>query len=453
MEPFQYHVFICDQQKPQGVPCCPTRGSGETIEALRREIAARGLADKVQVTTCGSLGLCERGPNMVVYPEGVWYSNVTAEDVPEIVSSHFQRHKVVERLVNVDAPALHTEITANRERFMAARRARDAAGMLPEDLNQTIRAYQESRAILTALEMDLFSAVGQGATAAEAASTVRANPRATEMLLNALVALGLLAKQENTFHNTPLTLRFFVAGSKDCARPSLMHTAHLWHTWSTLTEAVRAGTSVAYREIPERGEDWTEAFIAAMHRNAAERAPLVVRAVGTEGVRRMLDVGGGSGAYSIAFAQASKTLTSEILDLGTVLRIARRHIREAGLTDRIKTREGDLRRDDFGKSYDLVFLSAICHMLGLEENRDLLKRCFRALGPQGRVVIQDFVLEADKTAPKFAALFALNMLVGTEGGSSYSEEEYTAWLKEAGFADVRRLRLPGPTDLMMGTRK
>lgn len=452
MEPFAYHVFICDQQKPEGVACCAARGSGKTLAALRKEVAERGLADTVQITTCGSLGLCERGPNMVVYPEGVWYSNVMPEDIPEIVENHFRNGKRVERLANKDAAALRPEITANREKFLAAQRVRDAAGMLPDDLNHSIRGFQESRAILTALELDLFTAVGTGATAAEAAAKIAANPRATEMLMNALVALRLLAKQDGVFLNTPVTARYFVAGSPDFCQPSLLHTAHLWSNWSTLTEAVRAGTSVTYREIAERGEEWTEAFIAAMHRNASERAPLVVKAVGAEGIKRMLDVGGGSGAYSIAFARASETLHSEIVDLGTVLTIAQRHIGEAGLTGRIRTRAGDLRKDQFGEGYDLVFMSAICHMLSPLENRDLLKRCCQALGPQGRLVVQDFVLEADKTAPKFAALFALNMLVGTESGSSYSEDEYTAWFQEAGFTKVRRLRLPGLTDLMVGTR-
>jgi (2Fe-2S) ferredoxin len=89
MEPFRYHVFICDQRKPEGIPCCPERGSAATIDALRREVAARELTDEVQITLCGSLGLCERGPNLVVYPEGVWYSGVRPEDIPEIVESHF----------------------------------------------------------------------------------------------------------------------------------------------------------------------------------------------------------------------------------------------------------------------------------------------------------------------------------------------------------------------------
>ena len=215
---------------------------------------------------------------------------------------------------------------------------------------------------------------------------------------------------------------------------------------------MRAGTAVAHDEIAGRCQDWTEAFIAAMHRNASERAPLVVRAVGAENIRRMLDVGGGSGAYSIAFAQANSELRADILDLPAVEPIARRHIQEAEMGDRVQVRGGDLRTGRLGEGYDLVFVSAICHMLSPEENLDLLRRCREALVPGGRVVIQDFILEADKTAPRFAALFALNMLVGTRGGSSYSEPEYSGWLGEAGFREIRRARLPGITGLMIGLR-
>jgi cyclopropane fatty-acyl-phospholipid synthase-like methyltransferase len=189
-----------------------------------------------------------------------------------------------------------------------------------------------------------------------------------------------------------------------------------------------------------------------MHRNARARAPLVVRAVGTEGVNRMLDVGGGSGAYSIAFASAKENLQVDLLDLAEVIPIAQSHIENAGLAGRIRTRLGDLRSDKFGEGYDLVFVSAICHMLGADENKDLLKRCFKALAGKGRVVIQDFILEPDKSAPKSAALFALNMLVGTQAGSTYTEAEYAAWLIEVGFQEVRHVRLPGPSGLIVATR-
>jgi (2Fe-2S) ferredoxin/ubiquinone/menaquinone biosynthesis C-methylase UbiE len=447
MEPFRYHVYVCDQQKAEGVPSCTACGSRGTIEALRRETVAQGLANEVQITTCGSLGVCERGPNMVVYPEGVWYSGVRAEDVREIVDSHFRQGRPVSRLANTDRAALAMEVCGNRDRHLASVRARDAAGIMPDELAQSIRGFQESRAILTALELDLFTAIQGGATAAQAAAAAGTEARATEMLLDALASLELVRKEGAVFHNAPVAARFLAAGSPDSARMAMLHTARLWHRWSGLTECVRTGTATP----DERGAEGTEAFIAAMHNNARQRAAQLAQATAA-GANRMLDVGGGSGAYAIALAQANPQLHAEVFDQPAVLAIAERHIREAGLEARISTRVGDLRTDEFGGGYDLVLLSAICHMLGVEENRDLLARVYRALVKGGRVAIQDFLLRADKTGPRAGALFSLNMLVNTRGGASYSEEEYTAWLREAGFGEVRRVALAGPAGVLMATR-
>jgi SAM-dependent methyltransferase len=209
---------------------------------------------------------------------------------------------------------------------------------------------------------------------------------------------------------------------------------------------------VGARPEGARADDWTEAFIAAMHKNARLRAPMVVRAVGVEGVRRVLDLGGGSGAYSIAFAEAKSDLTAEVFDLASVVPIAQRHIAEAGLSARVKTRVGDLEDDTYGAGYDLLLLSAICHMNSPDENRVMFRKALAALAPGGRLVIQDFVLNADKTGPRTGALFALNMLVGTRAGSAYNEAEYVGWLGAVGFADARRVPLPGPTDLVVARR-
>jgi len=329
---------------------------------------------------------------------------------------------------------------------------REPAGALPEELNDRIRAFQESRVILTALELDVFTAVGDGSTAKAVAANTGADARATEMLLNALVAIGLLTKHGDVFRNTPVAASYFCAASPDNARPALLHTAHLWPRWSSLTDCVRAGTAVTPQPPGDRAAEWTEAFIAAMHRNATERAPLVIRTVGSAGIRRMLDIGGGSGAYSIAFAQSNPELKADILDTAAVVPIAQRHIDEAAVADRVSVRVGDLRSDPLGQGYDLVFVSAICHMLSPEENADLLIRSNAALASGGRIVIQDFILSPDKTAPKWGALFALNMLVGTSAGSSYSDLEYAEWLNSAGFRDIRQVRLPGPTCLMVASR-
>jgi (2Fe-2S) ferredoxin/predicted O-methyltransferase YrrM len=449
MEPFRYHVFVCTRSKPEGVTSCPNNGSLAVLRALEWELSSQGLDNEVQLTTCGCLGLCEDGPILIVYPEGVWYHKVKAEDVPEMVDSHLRSGKVVSRLSWNDAPAMKSQSTEHRVNYRAMLQAKDKAGILPDEWNEMIRAFMPSRAVLTALELDLFTAVGHGASAEQVTQKIHADLRATEMLLNVLASLKLLDKREDAFFNTPASARFFTEDSPDNARNALLHTAHLWHRWSTLTDCVRAGTSVAARG---RDDDWVAAFIAAMDRNAKERAGAVVKAVGTSGIKRMLDLGGGSAALSIAFARATPDLTSEILDLADVVPLAQDYIRKAGLADRVTTREGDMLRDPFGQNYDLILVSAICHMFAPEENRRLFQRAYGALASEGRLVVQDFILESGKTVPRAAALFSLNMLVGTRAGSSYSEPEYEIWLREAGFSDVRRVRLPGPAGLMIAVR-
>ena len=450
MEPFRHHIFVCTQEKPEGVTSCPCNGSWRVLQALERELIAPGLDDYVQVTTCGCLGLCDEGPILIIYPEGIWYQKVKEEDVPEIVSSHLRSGQVVERLAWNDAPAMKKESTEHRDRYRAMVKAKDEAGVLPDDLYEMTRSYMPSRALLTALELDVFTAVGEGVSAERVAQTIHADPRATEMLLNALVSLKLLEKGDGFFFNSARSARFFRHGSRDNARDGLLHIANIWHRWSTLTECVRAGSSVARRE---RDDAAVKAFIAAMDRNARERAGAVVKAVAASGIKRMLDLGGGSAAYSIAFARAIPELKSETLDLGEVVPLARENIRKAGLADRIMTRVGDMLHDRLGKDYDLILASQICHMFSEVENRELFRRACDALAPKGQFVVQDFILEPSKTAPRAAALFALNMLVGTQAGSTYSEPEYAAWMREAGFSDVRRVRLPGPSGLMIGVRR
>jgi cyclopropane fatty-acyl-phospholipid synthase-like methyltransferase len=190
-----------------------------------------------------------------------------------------------------------------------------------------------------------------------------------------------------------------------------------------------------------------------MQRIAKDRAPMVVKALGTAGIRRVLDLGGGSGAYSIAFAKASSDVQCEILDIPEVVPLTEEYVRSAGVAGQVSLRPGDMLRDNFGSGYDLIMLNAICHMFSEEQNRELFHRARRALAPNGRLAVQDFILNPDKTAPQWAALFSLNMLVATEAGASYSETEYVDWMKAAGFTEVSRINLPGFSDLIVGGAK
>jgi (2Fe-2S) ferredoxin len=249
MEPFRFHLFVCTQQKPEGVPSCASKGSAEVLAALEREIQARGLDNDVQLTTCGCMGLCDEGPVMVVYPEGAWYRRVQPSDAPEIVSQHLREGKPLDRLIWNDASAMKAMSIEHGEHFRQAMAAREKAGTLPDRLNEMIRGFMPSRCVLTALELDIFTAVGDGANAEQVGTRIHANARAAGILLGALVSLGLLAKTGDEYKNTPETARFFVQGSKDNQRNGLLHSANIWHRWSTLTEVVRRGTHI--RSMPQ----------------------------------------------------------------------------------------------------------------------------------------------------------------------------------------------------------
>ena len=450
MEPFRHHVFVCTQSKPEGVTSCPSTGSMNVLGTLHGELGKQGLSGDVQVSSCGCLGLCDEGPIMIVYPEGTWYRKLTPADVSEIVSSHLRDGHAVARLVWDDPPAMKAMAIDHTQKYLAMVKAKDDAGILPDELNDLARGFMPARVLLTALELDLFTAIGEGAKAELLANKIGTQTRSTEMLLNALASLKLLEKRNGAFFNTDTTARFFTRNSRDNARPALLHTANLWKRWSTLTDAVREGTSVAERVS---NDGWITAFIAAMDRNAQERAGAVVKTVASPRIKRVLDLGGGSGGYCIALAQALPDMHAEIVETASVVALTQEYVRNARLSDRISIRIGDMLTDSLGEGFDLVLVSAICHMFSCEENRQLLHKVFNALAPGGQIVVQDFILEPDKTAPRAAALFALNMLVGTAAGSSYSEPEYTSWLRDAGFADVRRVRFPGsPSGLMIGVR-
>lgn len=322
----------------------------------------------------------------------------------------------------------------------------------PEHLREMATAFQRSRVLLTAYELGVFSALGDGTkSAAEVASELGSDERATDRLMNALCALGLLRKKGGRFSNSAAAARYLVRGKPEYMA-GLMHTVHLWDSWSTLTEAVRKGGTVSSPAIQEREDEWLEAFIAAMHERAKRNAATVVSLLDLSGVSRVLDVGGGSGAFAMAFVRARDGITATVFDLPKVIPLTRRYVSAEGLEDRVETVIGDYQVDELGTGYDLVFLSAIVHSNSVDQNRVLLRKCAGALNPGGQVVIQDFVMEADRTRPEFGTLFALNMLVATEAGDTFTEAEIRSWTEEAGLSQITRIDTDFRTTLMVGRK-
>jgi SAM-dependent methyltransferase len=334
---------------------------------------------------------------------------------------------------------------------MTVQKPKLLTGVSPEQMREMFR-FERSRILLTAYELGLFTELGDTAKPSrQVAEAIGADPRATDRLMNALCAMGILSKEGTTFRNSEAAARLLVKGAEGYMA-GLMHMVHLWDSWSKLTEAVRRGTWVPKTELKRRTEKELEAFIAAMHANALARAPAVVGLLDLAGVSNVLDVGGGSGGYAMAFARAKPGLRATVFDLSNVIPLTRRYIDEGNLGERVTTAGGDYLSDSLGQGFDLAFLSMIVHSNPPEQNRALLGSVGRCLRPSGRVVIHEMVLDEDRTWPAYAAVFALNMLVNTEAGDSYTESEIQDWMTGAGFGHFSRIDTPFETSLVMGTK-
>ena len=322
-----------------------------------------------------------------------------------------------------------------------------------EDITAIANAFRESRILLTAVELDVFSQLAsRERTSLQVAHAIGTDPRATDRLMNALCVMGLLQKRDGLFFNTEAAARYLVRGS-DAYLRNLSHTNHLWDLWDGMTGAVRTGTGRGRQSIGDRGEKWLEAFIAAMHHRARTQAPQDVNLIDLHDAEHVLDLGGGSGIYAMTMLRVKRDLRATVFDLPEVVPITRRYVAEAGFADRIDTRAGDYHTDDIGSGYDVVFLSAIIHSNSYEENRALIRRCVEALRPGGQVIVQDFIMEENRVQPEHGALFALNMLVATEAGDTFTEHEVRTWMEEAGLSDIERRDTPTGTAQVVGWKR
>jgi len=321
------------------------------------------------------------------------------------------------------------------------------------DFTELAVSFQKSRVFLTAYELGIFTAIGKNSkSSSEVAVKLGTAARHTNRLMNALSALGLLDKTGNRFSNTRLSLKYLVSGSPRFMK-GIMHNVNMWNTWSGLTQTVRSGRPAAQRSMNERGKVWLETFIALMHERAVQSATAMVRLLDLSGVSRVLDIGGGSGAYAAAFVKARKGITATVFDLPNVLPITRKYIKNEGLLNKVTLVAGDYNTDDLGSGYDLVFLSAIIHSNSSGQNGRLIRKAARALRGNGRIVIQDFIMDEDRVNPPLGSFFALNMLVATESGDTYTESEVRTWLKGAGLANIIRKDTKFGTALIIGRKR
>jgi len=323
----------------------------------------------------------------------------------------------------------------------------------PEEIRTLANSFQQSKILLTAVELDLFTVLDKHMMHSnEVAEKINADERATDRLMNALVALGFLRKVHGKFYNCENASQYLVKGKPEFMG-GLFHSLGLWNTWSSLTESVKTGTSVVERKPSSTGINWSEAFIAAMHYRGEKEAKIISMMFELSKVKRMLDIGGGSAAFSMEFIKQNPNMHAVVFDLPDIIPITKKYVNDEKLNNKIEFMEGNYYTDNFGKGYDLIFLSAIVHINSFEENKMLIKKCFDSLNANGQIVIKDWIMNEERTEPAGGAFFALNMLVGTERGDTYTESEMKDWLMNAGIKKTERKDTSFGSSLMIGYKE
>jgi ubiquinone/menaquinone biosynthesis C-methylase UbiE len=311
----------------------------------------------------------------------------------------------------------------------------------PETILKLAQSFMECRIFHAAAELNLFTILDRDPLSAkQVADKISGDARALAVLLDALAAMGLLVKRGQNYQCEDDVSRMLSENSPQTILPMVLHMASLWKRWSRLTDIAKgAGVSDDEFDFVRNAEE-LRAFIGAMHSIGAPMAQRIVAAVNPGASRALLDVGGGSGTYTIAFLRAVPEMRATLFDLPEVIDMARERLKSEGLLDRVTLVAGSFYLQEFPNGQDLALISAIIHSNSPEENLDLYRKVFRSLKPGGRILVRDHVMSPDRTWPMDGAVFAINMLVGTSGGGTYTYEEIEASLRHAGFERIRLLK-------------
>jgi len=309
------------------------------------------------------------------------------------------------------------------------------------EMMSNLRNFMRSRVILTAAELDLFTSLDRDpASAGDLAAKLGLDERAATRILDCLITFGLLEKVNGRYRPTEKG-SYLSSRHPRSFLPSALHAVRLWNNWSHLTAAVKEGVNPHLELLSDKaGSKDQKAFIGSMHVGARALSSRICDVYDTSRFTRLLDIGGGSGAYAIAFLEKNPQLSGVVFDLDGVIPIAEEKVGEAGLQDRVTFTTGDYNRDALPGGCDLAFLSAVIHQNSPEQNLRLFRKIYSVLEPGGSLLIRDHFMDATRTKPPMGALFALNMLVCTSGGDTYTLDEVKDSLAAAGFENAEMIR-------------
>ncbi len=300
------------------------------------------------------------------------------------------------------------------------------------------RSYQAAAVFAAAAELDLFGVLARGpVTAQMVARRLDCSLRGLVILLDALVALRLLNKRGTRYALPAELAAFLTAAGEKSVLAMAQHQANCLRKWAQLAGVVRSGRAAKRMPGVRGAAGDTAAFIGAMHNISAPIADEVIRAVRPPRFNHLLDVGGASGTWTMAFLRACPAGRATLFDLPSVIPMARQRLAAAGLAGQVNFVAGDFMADPLPRGADLAWVSAIVHQNSRAQNRALFRNVFAALAPGGRIAIRDILMDGTRTRPVAGALFAVNMLVATKGGGTFTFDELRADLAAAGFTGAR----------------
>jgi ubiquinone/menaquinone biosynthesis C-methylase UbiE len=339
-----------------------------------------------------------------------------------------------------------------------SKKSRGEKQVTPERLMQFGFAYAPPMVIGAAVSNKVFDALQSGPkTIGQVASETGASERGLRIIMNALVGLELLDKdRQGKYSLTPESAAFLVSNKPGTLAGFFpMNMRHLIPHWLKLDELVRSGSPAESRNQEHPGTEFFSELvenIIPMSYGCAQKLGEHLKLAKTKTDTRVLDLAAGSGIWGIALAQKSPRVRVTAVDWAGMIPTTKRITQKFGVRDRFQFVEGDLLNADFGTNHDVAVLGHILHSEGEQRSRQLLKKAFRALRSGGTIAIGEWLVNDDRTGPTPSLLFAVQMLVNTERGDTFSFSEIKSWLEEAGFKKVRKLDVPGPSPLILATK-
>jgi predicted O-methyltransferase YrrM len=328
--------------------------------------------------------------------------------------------------------------------------------LTPERILQLAWGFAPTLIIQAAVQHRLFDHLAESPrTLAELASATGASARGLKAILNALVGLQLLSRSGDRYQLEPESAAFLVSTKPAYHGGFFKHMSHLLERWLELKDVVQTGRPISHQKESSEAPEFFAGFVESLFPlayAAAQKLGQHLQLAGAKSPLSVLDIGAGSGVWGIALAQQSPLVTVRAVDWPRVLEVTEKIARRCGVADRLTLAPGDLLEADFGTGHKVATIGHILHGEGPERNQQLLRRTFQALAPGGTVAIAEFLPNEERTGPPGSLLFAVNMLVNTEAGDTYTFGEISSWLKEAGFVDPRLLDVPSVSPLVLATR-